>query len=622
MLWLEQANMRLTSQPILRITLMTRHMVGCATSAVVLSLLLSCTGVPVEPMGAARAGLNRAELVDTATVVSSPVQNSLFMPVETANPAQHRFSASIVIPEHAMLTAPAEIIPAEVLGKQTQLFPELELGFISSGEYLVPLSREITVAVDSKSFWQIQVEPGRTWSETADGDMSRASFPFLLTSNIENESYNGVATFLYNDVRVSALRYQIVQQTSPFFVETFFSAWGQQIVDYKPQQFANATEVEEDFRLELADRWPVHSWQDLAARVGEKKLQGFTAGVDATKITASGLVIDGEIFVHSTSTPFGDYPYPNEMRHGVWSATKTAHGLVTMLRLAQKYGDEIFDYKIKDWLPVSAPHDGWEEVTFGHALSMATGIGTGSEQVAPNEIDDGYIYSDLSEYNTWYVAPTNQEKLQHLFEVPNHPWGPGTHVRYRDRDIYVLAAALDAIVKSREGPDTDLAQLMFDEVYKPLGIHHLPINRTKETDGSLGVPFLAWGMYLTADDTAKIGSLLMNGGRHDGQQLLSAGKLAEALYQTDEGGLPTGDSNQYGDASYHMTLWHFPYRTQSGKLTSVGQMHGWGGNVVSLIPNGMIAYRFGNGGYVPVEGAIPVADRIRPFHSNSSTTIE
>ena len=157
---------------------------------------------------------------------------------------------------------------------------------------------------------------------------------------------------------------------------------------------------------------------------------------------------------------------------------------------------------------------------------------------------------------------------------------------------------------------------MTDEVYGPIGIHHLPANRTKEPDGSLGVPFLAWGLYLTADDTAKIGTLLQNGGQHNGEQLLSAAKLAEALYQTDVRGLPTGESNEYGSASYHMTLWHFPYRTISGGLTSIGQMHGWGGNVVSLIPNGMIGYRFGNGGYVPVEGVIPVADRIRPFDGN------
>lgn len=560
--------------------------------------------------------LSAAQLKTSQSKLSSPINNRQFLPSKSASEARHDFSASITIQEHTMLTSPAAIKPADVLGKKTQLFPGIELSFVSMEKHLIPLNREILVAKDSDSFWQIQVEPGQIWQEEGDGDMSRASFPFLLTSNIENDSYNGVATFLYSDENVSQLRYQIIQQTSPFFVETFFTAWGQYEIEYTPLTFENAARIKQNFAQELADRWPVHNWQELASRVGEDKLQGFIEGIDPEKVTASGLVIDGEIFMHSNPTPYGDYPYPNVMRHGIWSSTKTAHGLVTMLYMAQKYGDEIFDYKFVDWLDVNAPHDGWKDVTLGHALSMATGIGTGSENVTPNYISDGYIESDRAEYDAWYLAPTNKEKLHHLFQVPNHPWGPGEHVRYRDRDIYVLAAALDAILKAKEGPDAHLDQVLFDEVYKPIGIHHLPINRTKEAEGMPGLAFLAWGMYLTPDDTAKISTLLQNGGRHNGKQLLSAKKLAEALYQTEVRGLPTGDSNEYGDASYHMTLWHYPYKTLSGALTSMGQMHGWGGNVVTLIPNGMIGYRYGNGGYVPVEGAVRVADRIRPFHKN------
>ena len=180
----------------------------------------------------------------------------------------------------------------------------------------------------------------------------------------------------------------------------------------------------------------------------------------------------------------------------------------------------------------------------------------------------------------------------------------------------MLAAALDALYKRKEGPDAELWQMMLDEVYTPLGIHHMPQTGTIEPDGSAGVPFLAWGLYLTTDDAAKIGTLLVSGGRHDGEQLLSATKLAEALYQTDVRGLPTGASNRFGDGSYHMTLWHFPYETVSGNMTSVGLMHGWGGNVIALVPNGLIGFRFGYGGYVPEEGVIEVADRIRPFDSN------
>ena len=55
------------------------------------------------------------------------------------------------------------------------------------------------------------------------------------------------------------------------------------------------------------------------------------------------------------------------------------------MRLAQKYGDEVFDLKIKDYVPVTAAHDGWERVTFADALNMATGIGDLAPQREPND---------------------------------------------------------------------------------------------------------------------------------------------------------------------------------------------------------------------------------------------
>ncbi len=595
---------------------MTSKPAMIAITIVAIAALPACSDVDSNDKSSLRTSLTYSELIAPEAALTSPVDNGLFLPTSDAGEALQSFSATITIPEREMQTSPAAIEPAEIQGMKTQLFPGMRLRFVSHDGRLVPLERGIMVAPAGDSFWQMQVAPGRVWSEPGDQGMSRASFPFFLTSIIENETYNGVATFLYDAGQVSEMRYQIVQQTTPYLIQTFFEAWGQLQIGYEVAQFDEAAAVTARYDQERADAWPVYDWSELASRYGEEALVGVDAGIDPEKITTSGIVIDGEIFVKATPTPYGEYPYPNEMRHGVWSVTKTAAGLVTILRLAQVYGDEIFDLKIKDYLNVTAEHDGWDEVTFGHAASMATGIGTGSENINPNRIGDGYITSDQQAYDAWYLAPSNVEKQEHSFKVANHPWGPGEHARYRDRDIVVLAAALDAFLKSKEGPDADLWQMMLDQVYGPIGIHHMPKLRTIESDGGLGVPFLAWGLYMTVDDVAKIGTLLLNGGRHKGEQLLSAAKLAEALYQTDIRGLPTGSSNKYGAASYHMTVWHFPYRTNSGKLTSVGQMQGWGGNVITLIPNGLISFRFGNGGYRSAEGAVPVADRIRPFDSN------
>jgi hypothetical protein len=52
------------------------------------------------------------------------------------------------------------------------------------------------------------------------------------------------------------------------------------------------------------------------------------------------------------------------MRHGVFSVTRSLGAAVALLRLAEKYGDSVFDLKIKDYVPVTATHAGWDDVTF------------------------------------------------------------------------------------------------------------------------------------------------------------------------------------------------------------------------------------------------------------------
>ena len=557
-----------------------------------------------------REQLTRDQLLSAADSLASPVANHNFMPMGGAAP-HHRFSGAIAIPEHAMRTAPGAIQPTDIRGKKTQLFPGVSLQFVSHGEYLVPVKRDIIAPPGSDSYWHLLAGPGRVWSEQSDKGMSRASFPFFLTNLFENETYNGIATFLYDDESVSQLQYQIVQQLSPFLVETKFVAWHQQPITYEPQGIA-AERLLADFDKELADRLVWRDWSTLEDKYGAEVVSDFDIGIDPGLVVAGGLVIDGDVYVHSMDTPYGNYPYPREMRHGVWSVTKTLTGLVTLMRMAEKYGDEILDYKIKDYVRVTADHDGWDKVTLRHAMSMATGIGPGTTSLNPNVFSDGNYDVDLDDYITWMFAPTVQDKLDLLFKVPNYPWGPGEVARYRDRDIFVAAAALDSLYRNKEGDDADLWQMMLDEVYGPIGVHHLPKSRTWETDRP-GVPLLAWGVYVTIDDVAKIAGLIQNRGMHNGVQLLSKAGLAEALYDTDTRGLPNGASNPYGINTYHLTVWHENYRTSSGKTWTIPTMSGYGGNVVKIMPNGIIGFRMGNGGSKPVEQMIVIADKILPF---------
>jgi hypothetical protein len=112
---------------------------------------------------------------------------------------------------------------------------------------------------------------------------------------------------------------------------------------------------------------------------------------------------------------------------------------------------------------------------------------------------------------------------------------------------------------------------------------------------------------------AKLTTLLQHGGQYEGRQLLSAAKLAEALYKTKAMGLPSGLKNQYGEARYHLSFRSEPYRTANGCVFQIPVMAGLGGNVVVLLPNGISAFRFADGGHYDADTMVLAGEAIRPF---------
>jgi CubicO group peptidase (beta-lactamase class C family) len=291
---------------------------------------------------------------------------------------------------------------------------------------------------------------------------------------------------------------------------------------------------------------------------------------------------------------------------------------IAMLRLAQKYGPEVFELRIADYVEVVAEHDGWEEVAFADALNMATGIGDDlPERVEPNVMlsdEEG----DEAIFNAFVEAKSAQEKAGACFTAGNYPWDPGEVARYNSCHTFVLSMAMDSYLRSMEGATADIWEMVLQEVYRPIGIYHAPIMRTIEADQGRGIPQFWVGLYPTVDDVAKVAILIRNGGQHQGQQLLHAGKLAEALRQTEVVGLSTGEFNDDGEGTYHMSFWSMPYRGEAGELFQIPYMSGFGGNRVIFNPNGIIAFQFADAHVYGFESMVKVADKMDPFISVNS----
>ena len=219
----------------------------------------------------------------------------------------------------------------------------------------------------------------------------------------------------------------------------------------------------------------------------------------------------------------------------------------------------------------------------------------------------------------WSRARTARQKLDISFSYGKYSWGPGEVLRYNSTQTFILAAAMDAFLKQKEGPDAHLWDMVTREVFEPIGIAHAPAMHTLEQDGRRGVPLLAVGLYPTVDDVAKLVTLLQNGGRHDGRQILHAGKLTEALYRTAATGLPTGAKNRFGEGRYLLSFWSVPYRTETDCFFQIPYMAGFGGNVVALLPNGVSVFRLADGETWDLETMIRAGEAVRPFCS--ATTV-
>ncbi|WP_419933923.1 hypothetical protein [Candidatus Palauibacter sp.] len=567
-------------------------------------------GAPGVPDSSALVPLD--ELTVGAWAPPAMLTNDRFLPSPRARAARHVFSGTLALAGAEMRTDPAELDEPRVLGRDTKRFPDVSLGFVSDGSDLVPWDRDLIVAgtrTEAGSYWDVLVGPGTAWSEPGE-DWSRGAFPLQLASSVENETYNGVATFAFNDREVSGVRFQTVTQGRPYFLVQRRLMWGQLAATYAPGPAPPG--VAEEFATEKSLRLPLRPISDLRPLVGDSVFDAMHAGINPENVVTAAFLVGDTLYAADCPTPFGELPFCREQRFGIWSVTKSAGNTVAALRLAQRYGREVLDERIADHLDVTAEHDGWDDVRFRDILNMATGVGEGSTRTEPNNTGDGYLIG----YDDWYTAISRDERIWQVFRASNHPWGPGEVVRYRDQDAFLIGAAMDAYLKRWAGPEAELWRMLEEEVYRPTGVLHAPTNRLIEADGSLSLPQMSQGYYPTVDDLAKIARLLQNGGVHEGEQLLHTELTAEVLYRRDVRGITFGPPVETGQPSYYLATWHQNYVGEEGCVIDLTRMSGWGGHRVVLFPNGIVGIRIskvtGREGS-PVDGLAAVADRLDPF---------
>jgi hypothetical protein len=517
-------------------------------------------------------------------------------------------------------------------GRDARRFPGVSLSFVTLGDVLVPtecgeMVRE-TAQGEVPSYWRVIPQFGRVWRELSDGEWSRAAFPLMLVNDTENHAHQGLATFLYREGKISSLRVQFVQQTAPYLLSPHTVLWGSIPATAAAIDPARVEIERAAATAELQGRLPAQPLAELRARLPAGTLDGFGGPVLPKWQVAVGLVYDGTLYYEAMPTAYGSYPYPLEMRFGVRSVMKAIAPPLALLRLAEIYGPYVLNLRIGDYVPGLDPK--WNRIRFIDAANMATGFGgTGTFRTHPNDDGDGYLEGN---YDAWYTASSHADKLAQInANLRPYPWEPGTVMRYRDQDHYLLGIAVDNFLKSVRGPDADAWAMLQEEVFRPIGIAHAPAVRTREPGNRDGPVWFNAGYYPTLDDLAKIALLLEDEGRHGGKQLLHRELTRDllgargAIDKKGDGSVATAAHGvDAPPANLYMMGFHFtPYvGSRSRQLHYLPTMSGFGDNEVILFPGRTVAIRAAKVAEVPegenarsgdVAATAKAVDRLAPF---------
>ena len=204
----------------------------------------------------------------------------------------------------------------------------------------------------------------------------------------------------------------------------------------------------------------------------------------------------------------------------VWSLTHSMAKTITALALSTLVEDGLvtLDTRLVDIFKGEVPtfiSSRTQKITIRHLLTMTAGVVNISETAAVT-IED------------W--------KREFFSCTPTYV--PGTRFHYNSINSYMLAAVVEKLTRR------PLEEVLKERIFDPLEITQYYIEKSAQ-----GIAKGGWGMYLTPVDMAKLGMLVLNGGKWHGKVVIQEHHIQEALSIITETPLACGDYN------YGLHLW-------------------------------------------------------------------
>jgi len=301
--------------------------------------------------------------------------------------------------------------------------------------------------------------------------------------------------------------------------------------------------------LEPSSYWPGEDWR---ASTAEEQ------GIDSTLILQMLQEIRGEnIDIHSVLLVRNGYlvteayidPYNREMKHPVFSATKSIISLLTGIAIEEGYIKNV-DQKVIDFFPDITQNVSdiyLPDLTLEHLLTMSAGFHTRTIPYAEvlQQKDESF------------------DTVEHILTYNSILEKPGTTFFYDSGGPHVLSA----IIQQTTGMTTrEYAQ---EKLFDPLSISEI----TWQTDPR-GIPLGCTGLELSPRDMAKLGYLYLNHGQWEGEQIVPADWVEKSTTKHME---TKGLMNEAEDDGYGYFWWIDEYGGYSA--------HGFGGQYIFVVPN-------------------------------------
>lgn len=266
--------------------------------------------------------------------------------------------------------------------------------------------------------------------------------------------------------------------------------------------------------------WPMHQKYNALVLSQEAK-----AAHEKYESAAFVVIKNGELIFEEYYNGFDENSITNS-----FSVAKSFVSLMIGKAIEEGHIASVQD-PVSKYLPEFAEGDK-AKITIEHVLTMSSGLSW--SESGGNPLSDnarGYYGWDLREH----IAG-----LEAIEE-------PGKEFKYLSGNTQVLGLILEKVTGKT------LAEYASETLWKPLNAEHESLWNLDD-EGGMEKAFCCY--YATARDYARIGQLVLNGGKWNGQQVIDADYLAKAIAPTD---LPHYESKQQ-NKNYGYQWWSGTHR--------------------------------------------------------------